>query len=190
MEEKLSVKIYNQLRDDIDSGRIDDRDFLNEKQLAERFGTSKGPVKEAVHLLCGQGYLVSYPRKGYLINRFSPEEVNQMQVVRRHIEKLCVQLAIENATDEQIQSLNAYTEKESGSSDPTKTNNTLFHLRLAEITGNEYLVETLMPLLYKGSRFKLGDKSDLSRHEQIVNALLERDLEKALLRIDEDIESV
>ncbi len=187
MEEKLSVKIYNQLRREIDNGFIDDKDFLSEKQLAERFGTSKGPVKDALHLLCDQGYLVSYPRKGYMINRFTKEQVNEMQDIRRHLEKLCVRLVIENADDTQIHDLYRYTEKQFDSKDPTQMNNNLFHLKLAEISGNEYLPEVLTPLLYRASRIMQGEKSDFNKHNQIIEALLARDVEKAQMCIEEDI---
>ena len=152
MAEKLSSKIYNSIKADIDSGVIDGRSFLSEAQLAKQFGVSKAPVRDALHLLCSQGYLISYPRKGYMINMYSAQEINQIQVIRRQVEKLCVKLAIENASNEEILSLKEFTEQQMGSSDPSKTNNTMFHLRLAEITGNQYLPGILQDMLYKAFR--------------------------------------
>lgn len=188
MEETLSARIYNQLRDDIDRGHIGDKEFLTESQLARKFGTSKGPVKDALHILCSQGYLISFPRKGYLVNRFSIEEINQMQDVRRYIEKQCAILAIQNASDEQIRSLYQYTQAGIETSDPEKMSNTLFHIHLAEITGNVYWVEALKPLLYRASRIKVGTEFNLAKHIKIVDALLKRDTELAVKCIEDDIE--
>lgn len=187
MAEKLSEKIYRSIKADIDSGVIDGRSFLSEAQLAKQFGVSKAPVRDALHLLCSQGYLISYPRKGYMLNLYSAAEINQIQVIRRQVEKLCVKLAIENATDEEIRSLGEFTESQMGGDDPAKTNNTLFHLRLAQITGNQYLPGVLQDMLYKASMAAIKSQSNLEKHQHIVDALLARDLEAAEKCIEEDI---
>ncbi len=187
MAEKLSEKIYRSIKADIDSGIIDSRSFLSEAQLAKQFGVSKAPVRDALHLLCSQGYLIGYPRKGYMINMYSVEEINQVQVIRRQMEKLCVQLTIQNASDEEILSLKEFTSLQLGGSDPSRTNNTMFHQRLAEITGNKYLPGILQDLLYKASMAAIKSSSDLEKHQHIVDALLERDLEKAEQYLEEDI---
>ena len=74
----LVGEIYTKVKNGIDRGEIDDRDFLNEGQLAEQFGSSKGSVKVALQILCSQGYLVSYPRKGYMIHRFTKEDYQML----------------------------------------------------------------------------------------------------------------
>lgn len=183
----LVGEIYTKVKNSIDRGEIDDRNFLNEGQLAEQFGSSKGSVKVALQILCSQGYLVSYPRKGYMVHRFTKEEVNQMQVIRKQIEMLSVRLVIAHATDDDIRSLYQYTEEKSESDDPINMNNTLFHLHLAKISGNAYLEETLEPLLCRASRIMVGEKSDSNRHKLIIDALLERNLNVAQARLDEDI---
>lgn len=187
MAEKLSEKVYDSIKRDIDKGKIDGRTFLSESQLAKDFGVSKAPVRDALHLLCSQGYLISYPRKGYMVNVFSADEVNQVQVIRRQIEKLCAKLVIENATDEEILSLREYTKSQSGAIDPTKTNNSLFHMRLAEITKNQYLPAVLSDLLYKASQAQIRGQSNLEKHNLIIDALLERDLAKAEKCLEDDI---
>jgi len=141
----------------------------SEAQLAKQFGVSKAPVRDALHLLCSQGYLISYPRKGYMINMYSAQEINQVQVIRRQLEKLCVELAIENATDEEILSLeadliDAFIEKHKGSKNAI-----------------------LQDLLYKASMAAIKSSSNLEKHEHIVDALLERNLEKAQQYLEEDI---
>lgn len=189
MAEKLSVKIYNSIKQDIEQGVLDGRDFLSESQLARDFGVSKAPVRDALHLLCGQGYLISYPRRGYMVNLFSAEEINQAQVIRRQIEKLCAKLIIETATDEQILSLREFTHDDFGNLEPSKTNNSLFHMRMAEISGNKYMPETLQGLVSKASQagIRAKTRSDLTKHNRIIDALLARDIEEAEAAIEDDI---
>ena len=63
----------------------------------------------------------------------------------------------------------------------------MFHQHLAEITGNKYLPGILQDLLYKASLAALKRSSDLEKHQHIIDALLERDLEKAEKYLEEDI---
>lgn len=99
---------------------------------------------------------------------YSAEEINQVQVIRRQMEKLCVQLAIENVSDEEILSLKEFTTLQLGGNDPSRTNNTMFHLRLAEITGNKYLPGILQDLLYKASMAAIKSSSDLEKAERYL----------------------
>ena len=85
MAEKLSEKIYNSIKKDIEDGRLDTREFFSEAQFAEKYNVSKAPVRDALHLLCSEGYMVSYHRKGYMVNSFSVDEINQIQTIRRAI---------------------------------------------------------------------------------------------------------
>lgn len=187
MKDKLSEKIYSSIKLDIENGLIDSRTFLTESQTAKKFSVSKAPVRDAFHLLCSQGYLISYPRKGYMVNLFSNDEINQIQVVRKHLEKLSIRLVIENANDEEIKLLYEYTKIQLNNNDPSKTNNSLFHLKLAKLSKNEYLPIVLNELLIKASQSQIKEKSNFQKHNNIIDALLERNYEKAILCLDEDI---
>ena len=94
----------------------------------------------------------------------------------------------ENATDEEIQSLREFTGTQMGENDPMMTNNSRFHIRLAELTGNEFLPEILKNLVNKVSQTVIKRPSDLERHNRIIDALAERNLEKAERCLEEDIQ--
>lgn len=130
MKEKLSEKIFGAAARRYYRGEVHRAGFISESEIAERYGVSKAPVKDALHLLADQGYLVSYPRKGYMVNTFTNEEVNQIQQIRRCLETLCVQLAIENATDEEIERLRDTTIGADMSESPEQTVNYRFHMGL------------------------------------------------------------
>ena len=182
MAEKLSVKIYNSVKKDIEEGRIDPREFFSEAQIAEKYGVSKAPVRDALHLLASEGYLVSYHRKGYMVNSYSIDEINQIQTIRRSLEHLSVELVIKNATDEEIHSLYALAEASEES-----TTNMMFHMGIAKISGNRYLPDALGGFLSKIYVAMRKDKVDADRHCALVDALASRDLDAAIECLNKDI---
>ena len=187
MKESLTEKIYTELRDEILKGEITPRQFISESQIAQRYQVSKAPVKQALKILAGQGYLTSYPRKGYQVSTYSVEEGNQIQQVRRCLESLCVKLAIQNASDEEIRSLQMYEGMDTENLDPRGTINTIFHTRLAELSGNEFLPETLRPLILKSTMSNIRSAPDTEHFEKIVQAMLDRNEELAVKLICEDV---
>ena len=187
MEEQLSNKIYRQLQTDILSRTIDNMTILTESDIAKKFNVSKAPVRDALHLLCAQGYLVSYPRKGYLIRTYSSTEIRKFQEVRTHIEKLSVSLTIKNASDEDIRSLCEYLKPQGPEIDPEKTNNNRFHMRLAEISGNEYIPVVLRELIHRVCIVWIDSTFDVDAHRAIVDALLERNEKKAIKALEYDL---
>lgn len=122
-----------------------------------------------------------------MVNSYSAEEINKIQVIRIHIEKLCVKLAIKNATDEEIKSLREFTKTQNMQNDSSKTNNTQFHMRLSEITKNEFIPKILYDILVKATSVIVKAESDLESHDKIIDALLKRDEKEAVERLIEDI---
>ncbi|MFC6641123.1 M20/M25/M40 family metallo-hydrolase [Sulfitobacter profundi] len=59
---------------------------LNEVRLAESFGVSRGPVREAARELEGQGLLVSRPRRGFYVANFTPDQIVDLYEVKRWID--------------------------------------------------------------------------------------------------------
>ena len=189
MKEKLSEKIFAQLRGDIIAEKYTARDFISESEIAERYGVSKAPVKDALHLLADQGYLVSYPRKGYMVNTFTNEEVNQIQQIRRCLETLCVQLAIENATDEEIGRLRDTTIGADMSESPEQTVNYRFHMGTRHRRPSQTR-KTLEKLVNIASMTQIRRRPDYSNFHHIIDALLARDQEQAKYWIITDIADV
>ena len=190
MKESLTEKIYTELRSKILNGEISPREFISEGQLAAEYAVSKAPVKQALHILANQGYITAYPRKGYMVTAFSIGEINQIQEIRRCIESLCVRLAIQNATDEEISSLRLYNDMDKESLDPRKAINTQFHLRLAEISGNAFLPDTLRPLVLKATMSHIRGEPDIENFNKIVDSMLKRDEARAVQLICDDIHNL
>lgn len=133
MANKLSEQIYGSILKDIVSGVYAPREFISEAQIAAKYGVSKAPVKEAMHILASEGFLLSYPKRGYMVNVYTTEEINNIQEVRRALETLAMRKAIVTATDEELNALRFYQENEELQCRPGETVNTRFHMGIARL---------------------------------------------------------
>jgi DNA-binding GntR family transcriptional regulator len=80
-------RIAQSLREDIYSGRIKDGDHLSETKLAERFGVSRGPIREALQQLTHEGLLLAKRNCGVTVAPTAPKSIRQLIVpIRRAIE--------------------------------------------------------------------------------------------------------
>ena len=70
---RLSDKVYNELKsDDIFLAKYKPNVLIVESDIASKYGVSKVTVGEALHRLCGEGHLTSYPRSGYMVTVLTP----------------------------------------------------------------------------------------------------------------------
>jgi DNA-binding GntR family transcriptional regulator len=88
---------------DIYRSRVDVR--LDERQLAEDFGVSRTPVREALAQLEREGFVRSVPRRGIYVVRKSKREVIEMITAWAALESMAARLITENASDREIAGL-------------------------------------------------------------------------------------
>jgi len=192
-KDTIAQQIYSGLHKMILSGEISPMTMLVEREVAEKYGVSRVPVREALHRLCQEGYLVSYPRKGYLINQLSQTRINQTKYVRYHLESFAMKLIIQNAKDDEIQQLREYLDPvdETQVTDPYQTLNTKFHLALARLSQNDVLAESIHQVL-GGTALAIFQNPmsyvrKANRHAPLIDSLLNRDLQLALKLLKEDM---
>jgi DNA-binding GntR family transcriptional regulator len=82
----LAHAVRGQLMRLIAQGRLRPGSRLNEVHLAERFGISRGPVREAARELEGAGVLVSRPRQGFYVVNFTPAEISDIYETKNWLE--------------------------------------------------------------------------------------------------------
>src|SRR5215212_6241911 len=106
--ETFKDKAYVALRNvivssDIYRSRQDIR--LDERQLAQDFGVSRTPVREAMAQLEREGFVRSVPRRGVYIVRKTKQEVIEMITAWAALESMAARLITQNASDEEIAAL-------------------------------------------------------------------------------------
>ena len=95
----LSNLLYVELRKAITVGSLVPGQRLLELQLAEQFGTSQGPVREALSRLTQEGLVVSVPRQGTYVAQPSIAEIGEVCSLRAELESWAVRNFVSRATD-------------------------------------------------------------------------------------------
>jgi DNA-binding GntR family transcriptional regulator len=97
--------VMRTIEDALLSGELRPGDRLVEATLAQRAGISRGPVREAVRQLVGEGVLVSYPSRGTFVARWTPQAVEEAYTLRATLERLAMREAAVRITPAQIAQL-------------------------------------------------------------------------------------
>jgi len=107
IEQPLSIReqVYKRISDLILSGRIAPSERIVENKLANQLGVSRTPVREALHILEMEGFLIPLPRIGYQVKELQWDEVAEICEIRKVNEALAARWAIERITPEILNSL-------------------------------------------------------------------------------------
>jgi DNA-binding GntR family transcriptional regulator len=90
----IREKVYDYLREGILNGKIKAGDRLVESDLADRIGTSRTPVRVALHTLEREGLVESLHRVGYVVRPISELEVSELCEIRLALEALALRWAL------------------------------------------------------------------------------------------------
>jgi DNA-binding GntR family transcriptional regulator len=91
--------IAEALREDIQVGRLAAGLALNQNELAERFGVSRIPVREALRQLEADGTIRYVPSRGAVVAVYTPEELRERFEIRCELEPLALRLALPHLTE-------------------------------------------------------------------------------------------
>ena len=95
----LWEQVRDRLREDILAGRLEPGAELSEVALAREFGTSRGPLREALGRLAAEGLVTVTPRRGAVVTQLSRQEFIDAYQVREALETLAVRLAVPLMSD-------------------------------------------------------------------------------------------
>lgn len=90
----LADRVYSQLRDSIINGKLADGTELNQVELAEQFGVSRVPVREALRRLQAEDLVVANPYQRHVVRTLSPEDVVEMIELREELEVFALRRAV------------------------------------------------------------------------------------------------
>jgi DNA-binding GntR family transcriptional regulator len=105
LPESLARHVASRLADEIEAGRYQPGERLSEVGLAQEFGISRGPVREALRMLAGEELVNLQPRRGAFVIDFTPEEIDELFEVRSAIYSLATRLFARRAKPGQIAAL-------------------------------------------------------------------------------------
>lgn len=164
---------------------------LDERQLAQDFGISRTPVREAMAQLEREGFVRSVPRRGIYVVRKTKVEVIEMITAWAALESMAARLITERATDDEIASLRRMfatfeDDKLHAKLDEYSEVNIQFHQAIIQMSGNHVLIrlaENLFTHMRMIRRQTIGEEDRVERsihdHMNIIQALEARDTERA-----------
>jgi len=189
----LKSKVYESLKKYILSLNIylKESDFhLDERQLSEKLGVSRTPIREAIAKLESEGIVITVPRRGVFVHRKSKKELIDIVTVWAGLEGYAAHLIIKNSKKEEIESLNKYCQytKQNVLSDLDNysNDNIKFHEQIMKLTKvrlmSEILESQLIHLQYLRKKFIIqSDRSlkSIEEHNEIVKFLVAGQATKA-----------
>ncbi|GLI24347.1 MULTISPECIES: GntR family transcriptional regulator [Xanthobacter] len=144
--ETLADRIRRALEADISSGRLEPGSKLDEQELAEQFGVSRTPVREAFRLLAASHLVELRGRQGAVVRTISAQSLIEMFQVMAELEGLCARLAARRANPAQLGRIEAIHKRledvsASGDVDLFYDVNQEFHEAVYEASCNGFLAD-------------------------------------------------
>ena len=188
MSENLFGNIaYQKIKAAILNEMYEPNQILNERKLAEEFQISRTPVREALKILEGEGWVKIIPWKGAIVNQITQKEIDEIFQIRLIIEPAIIEL-LQNKIDYKKR---AYLDKLYEKQKKTKTKKEFiladreFHMTFAEWTENLQLIEMVKGLndrIYMvghkaiNSKDSKREEESLEEHYKIIQALKNNDI--------------
>jgi len=109
--ESLRDAVVKLIEEALLNGELQPGNRIVEADLAQRAGISRGPVREAIRQLVGEGILVSYPSRGTFVAQWTPCAVEEAYTLRAVLERFAIEEAIKRITPDEIAQLQATVEE-------------------------------------------------------------------------------
>ncbi|MFQ6551306.1 GntR family transcriptional regulator [Aestuariibius insulae] len=195
MTERHADRIAKALEELIFDGTFANGERLDEVRLAEQFGVSRTPFREALQRLSLSGLIELIPHRGAFVRQPGPVELIEMFEVMAELEAACGRLAAMRIADEALEDLREANERcheaiERGDPDAYYAENERFHQIIYAQSGNAFLEQEttrlhkrLRPFRRQQLRFRGRMAQSMDEHEAIVEALVAGDPETASTRL-------
>lgn len=192
--------VAGRMRTEILDGSLPPGSKLIETELADRFGTSRGPVREAIRELAREGLVAEVPRRGTLVSTLTARDLAEVYAIREGLELTASKAVIERAGDADLEKLAGPLEaldaaRRAGADYAAIAEHDFaFHRGFVALAGNQRMTginDTMLAqtalLLRAAAAANPTLRSGLERpvHQAMLAALRERDLRRARRAVEE-----
>ena len=154
--EKLTAQelVLSAVRNAVLAGVLEPGARLRQEDLADVFGTSRIPVREALRALEYEGLVTSEPHRGFTVTSLDADDIEEVYELRILLEGQAVRLALPLMTDDDLRDLADLFAKMQGASTPDEqlASRERFYTRLYSITGRPRLVGLIARLRQEVAR--------------------------------------
>lgn len=190
-ESLIRHKIYEQLRADILSCALTPGLEFREGELAEKFGVSKSPIRDALQRLEIEGLIEIEPRRGHRVAPISVSDAEDILDLREILEAGAIRTIVAKASDDELRSLDRLRKTETHDLEAFAAYNRDFHLAICRASGNQRLMSSMAGLMenydrlcivsLSAGRDETGSMTDaLDDHNTIIDALQARNAAAAV----------
>lgn len=191
----LYEEVAELLRQRIFARELEPGSWIDEMRLAEEYGISRTPMREALKVLAAEGLVTMKVRRGAYVTEVNEKDQRDVYHLLSLLEADAAAMVAEHASDAELQELNAlHQELESAveQTDQFFAINERFHMRVLAIADNRWRdqmvadLRKVMKLNRHNSLLKTGRLAEsLQEHRAIVQALLQRDPALSAQRVRE-----
>ncbi|HEV2514151.1 MAG TPA: GntR family transcriptional regulator [Devosia sp.] len=193
------ASVYELIRDDIISGRLKANERLVVADLAARHGSSSNPVREALQLLRGQGFVTILPNRGARVRTIDQDFVRDTYEIGVALEPRFVRWFVGMATPADIAGLERLQQAMEANdfADPVLHSDldTEFHTLMYERHYNRLAAEIwwknreVLRAVTRSYSFTLARRSQLMReHRELIRLIRQGDADGAALLIEQHVE--
>lgn len=177
------------LRGDILAGSLTPGQQLIQENVADRYGVSRVPVREALQLLTSEGLVTHVPNRGYFVTELSVPDLEEVYRLRQLLEAEALRAAVPALRDEDVAEVRALAAAVESASDlMTLTEaNRRFHFALFDAAGMPRLTRLLRQLwdasdVYRALYFgQTGNRGRVrAEHAEMLDAIAARDAEQTI----------
>lgn len=194
----FSGRTVEVLREMVISGRLRAGERLNEVELANALGISRGPLREAIQRLHSENLLTTVPNRGAYVRVITAEQLKELYEVRIALETHALRLAAKNASADKVAELNEMLDAADASVARGKAypHDLDFHQRFIAMVDNQALRDatTEVHRQIELARSRSGHeparaKEALAEHRQICDLLAQRRGDGAAKALDKHLRS-
>ena len=198
----LGQQVLDRLREKIMNLDLLPGESVSLKGLAELFGVSIQPVREAVWQLEAEGVLNVKPNRGIQINQLSAKDFKEISLMRLNLESLALTEACIRRTEKDIASARKslrIMKRKIKEGDPKEymRQNVLFHYELYRAADMPILLRTIdtlrlrvHPYIYQSVTTSRDIANTYQVHADILEAVINRDAPSAVESLREDLQEV
>ncbi|MFR6134824.1 MAG: GntR family transcriptional regulator [Fusicatenibacter saccharivorans] len=199
-QESLKNMVYQAILNGIFTDEYKPNQIINEQELVQKFGCSKTPIREALVTLCNEESSAASRASATRLSSVSREEAQNILDFRLVLEGGYLRQSIGHITEENLAELAEIDERCKQSTDSVWDHweaNTAFHLKLISFSGNAYayqeLERTMNVLKRAYAQFywqtwsNVNPALDIAHHNDIMQSIREKDLEKTQNYLKEDL---
>jgi DNA-binding GntR family transcriptional regulator len=189
----LYEEVAELIRQRIYSRELEPGSWIDELKMAEAFGISRTPLREALKVLAAEGLVTMKVRRGAYVTEVNDKDLRDVYHLLALLESDAAHVVAKNASTQQmaqIEALHQDLEDAAGDRDRFLEINEAFHMLLLELAGNRWRdqmvadLRKVMKLNRHSSLFKEGRiEQSLAEHRAIVQALTQRQPELAAERM-------